>query len=72
MTLNYTVRRKSLMQALDEIQAFETKMDVFIEKYPHYSYNLEIEKETTADPHWVVDLKISRDERETNKGTEWH
>lgn len=73
MILNYKIKRKSLVEALDEIQAFEEKMEVLIEKYPNYSYNLEIEKETTTDPKWVVDLKIIRDEqRKINQSTEWN
>lgn len=69
MILNYKTKRKSLVQALNEIQAFQEKMEAFMEKYPRYSYNLDIEKETTTNPHWVVDLNITCNEQETNQDT---
>ena len=71
MILQYRVRRKSLVKVLDEVQAFEDKMTVFMEKYPNYTYDLILEKETTTNPKWIVDLKITRHEREAYKGIEW-
>lgn len=69
MIYNYRSKKKSLMLALTEIQAFEEKMDVFIGKYPHYSYDLKISKEKTKKPLWIVDLKITRNEQKNNRDT---
>lgn len=69
MILNYKSRKKSLTQALTEIQTFEDKMVIFIEKYPYYSYKLNINKEEIPKPLWVVDLNITRNERKINKDT---
>lgn len=68
MILNYKRQNKSLIELLNEIEAFEDKMANFIERYPAYSYNLSLDKNQESDI-WVSELKIVKDEHTTIKNT---
>lgn len=69
MILNYKIEEEDLTTALDEIGKFEEKMELFIEKYPHYSYTFDINRDLNLNPNWIIDLKISTHEHNTNNGT---
>jgi len=70
MTLNYRVIKKDIVEALDDIQAFEEKMVSLLLKYPTYKYNLDLYEE---EGKWIVDLKIDKDEEQSNiEGVGWN
>ena len=69
MLLEYKVEKAELLDALNDIEEFEEKMVTFMEKYPSYRYNLKIDKATSTNPNWVVNLTIEKDERTDIKDT---
>ena len=69
MILQYQIERSSLTEALTEIQEFENKMEVFMEKYPRYTYDIQINETDSLPPKWKVDLKIEKHEPENNQST---
>jgi hypothetical protein len=69
MILQYQIERNSLTDALTEIQEFENRMVVFMEKYPHYTYDIQINETEEATNKWKVDLKIEKHEPENNQST---
>lgn len=58
MNNTYISEKYSIVDALDEIDAFTIKMKKFIDKHPEYSYIISIEKK---DRSWVVKLKVSNE-----------
>ena len=68
MILHYKRQNKSLVDLLNEIEAFEDKMANFIERYPTYSYDLSLNKDQKSDI-WISELKIVKDEHTTIKDT---
>ena len=67
---HYTRTLNNLTELLDEVAEFEEKMEGFMIKYPYYNYSLELDY-NEEKAQWVVDLKIERYERATNKNTKW-
>lgn len=59
MTKVFRVKRKDVLEALDEIDRFMEKMDLFLKEHPGYSYKLEIKK-TRRD--WEIYLTIDKDD----------
>lgn len=62
----YLVREKSLKEALDHIDSFQTKMELFTEKHPNYDYNVKIEKN---EGEWLIELNIKTKDEQTNTQT---
>lgn len=63
METNYRMVKDNLIEALEDIEEFKTKMVKFIDKYPTYNYSIEIDKQELADKlKWVVDVKINKHE----------
>lgn len=55
MNNTYIIKKTSLKQALDHIDDFKTKMEMFKEKHPQYIYKVTIEKE---DDGYIVEINI--------------
>lgn len=68
MILKYRVERNNLTDALTEIQEFESRMEVFMEKYPSYTYDIQLERVEDSST-WQVDLKIEKHEQKNNPST---
>lgn len=51
----YQIREKDLKIALDQIDLFETKMELFTGKYPRFSYSVEVNKD---EDEWLIKLNI--------------
>lgn len=61
MNKEYRIYEKDLKTALDHLDTFQTKMDLFSGKYPRFSYTVNVNKEKNG---WLVLLNIkTRDER---------
>ena len=54
----YRIEEKDLTKALDQIDLFKTKMELFTGKYPRFSYSVEVNKE---DDGWLILLNIKTD-----------
>jgi len=63
----YTIVKNSLKEALDYIDMFESKMSIFIEKYPKYTYNLNINKNDGDE--WVLNIRIRNNDKQSNDKT---
>jgi len=66
MILNYRIEEEDLTTALEEIDKFKEKMELFIIKYPKYNYVLNLDRDLNLSPKWIIDLKIKKDEHENN------
>lgn len=61
MTTNkYISRTKTAVEALEEIDAFMNRMELFMERHPEYSYKVLITKnENNNDVYkWVIELNV--------------
>ena len=55
MNKEYTIFEKDLKKALDQLDTFQTKMELFTGKYPRFSYTVNVSKE---DEGWLILLNI--------------
>lgn len=65
MTVNkYIAKKKSAVEALNEIDAFVEKMEKFMERHPEYSYKVLITKnENNQDIYkWIIELNVHKNE----------
>lgn len=66
MNNTYLIKEKDLKKALDQIDSFQTKMELFSGKYPRFSYNVNINKE---EDEWIIELNIKTKDEQTNTQT---
>ena len=66
MNNTYLIKEKDLKKALDQIDNFQTKMELFSGKYPRFSYNVNINKE---NERWIVKLNIKTKNEQRNTQT---
>ena len=62
-TLNkqYEIYEKDLKKALDQLDTFQTKMELFTGKYPRFSYTVNVNKQEDG---WLILLNIkTKDEK---------
>ena len=55
MDKGYTIYEKDLKKALDHLDTFQTKMELFTGKYPRFSYKVNVSKKEDG---WLVILNI--------------
>ena len=55
MNKEYIIFEKDLKKALDHLDTFQTKMELFTGKYPRFSYTVNVSKE---DEGWLILLNI--------------
>jgi hypothetical protein len=67
MDNTYIIEKDNIVDALEDIQSFETMMSNFMEKHPKYSYQIDIKEAT--DSKWIVELNVKKDESENHKIT---
>ena len=58
----YRARKKTIREALDDIDTFMTKMELLEGK--GYSYSIDIERITNQEFKWLVNLRVRKDEKE--------
>ena len=58
----YTIEKDNIVEALEDIGKFKTKMDKFQGKHPNYSYEIDIKEDEKQLSNWIVELKVSKDE----------
>lgn len=57
----YTIYEKDLKKALDQLDNFQTKMELFTGKYPRFSYTVNVNKQLDG---WLILLNIkTKDEK---------
>ena len=55
MDKEYRIHEKDLKKALDQLDNFQTKMELFTGKYPRFSYTVNVNKQ---DEGWLILLNI--------------
>lgn len=68
----YISEKETIIEALNDIDSFKDKMGIFIEKYPYYSYTVDIKpcsKERNKNK-WIVELIVKVDESARQKAVE--
>ena len=67
MNKEYKIYEKDLKKALDQLDNFQTKMELFTGKYPRFSYTVNVNKQ---DEGWLILLNIkTKDEQRNIKST---
>lgn len=75
VTKQYRSEKETVIEALEDIESFISKMDLFKVAYPSYSYQVDINPNSNkrSKNKWVVDLKVIKDEKQEDikltKGT---
>ena len=64
----YRSEKETVMEALDDVESFIMKMDIFKATYPNYHYEIEITPNLNKrnKNKWVVDLKVIKYEEPRN------
>jgi hypothetical protein len=67
----YSTEKDTIIEALDDIDSFIYRMELFRENHPSYSYKIDIKRTTSKrnDKKWIVVLKVNKDEPENVKTT---
>ena len=61
MDKEYKIYEKDLKTALDDLDTFQTKMELFTGKYPRFSYTVNVNKQLDG---WLILLNIkTKDEK---------
>ena len=61
MDKGYKIYEKDLKTALDHLDTFQTKMELFTGKYPRFSYTVNVNKQEDG---WLILLNIkTKDEK---------
>ena len=60
MVKTYTSKKKKIIDALNEVDKFIEKMDLFMKEHPNYSYDLNIQKQRN---NWEIRLTVTKDEQ---------
>ena len=63
MNKEYTIYEKDLKKALDQLDNFQTKMELFTGKYPRFSYTVNVNKQEEG---WLILLNIKTKDEQRN------
>ena len=66
MNKTYEIHEKDLKTALDQLDNFQTKMELFTGKYPRFSYTVNVNKQ---DEGWLILLNIKTKDEQRNTQT---
>ena len=66
MDKEYKIYEKDLKTALDHLDTFQTKMELFTGKYPRFSYSVNI---IYQDKGWMILLNIKTKDEQRNTQT---
>ena len=62
----YEIHEKDLKKALDQLDTFQSKMELFTGKYPRFSYTVNVNKQ---DEGWLILLNIKTKDEQRNTQT---
>lgn len=62
----YKIHEKDLKTALDHLDTFQTKMELFTGKYPKFTYKVNVTKEQNS---WLILLNIKTKDEQRNTQT---
>ena len=66
MNKTYEIHEKDLKKALDQLDTFQSKMELFTGKYPRFSYTVNVNKQ---DEGWLMLLNIKTKDEQRNTQT---
>ena len=66
MNKEYTIFEKDLKKALDQLDNFQTKMELFTGKYPRFIYTVNVNKQEDG---WLILLNIKTKDEQRNTQT---
>ena len=66
MQKEYSIYEKDLKKALDHLDTFQTKMELFTGKYPRFSYTVNVNKQLDG---WLILLNIKTKDEQRNTQT---
>ena len=66
MDKEYRIYEEDLKKALDQLDNFQTKMELFTGKYPRFSYTVNVNKQ---DEGWLILLNIKTKDEQRNTQT---
>jgi hypothetical protein len=66
MQKEYTIYEKDLKKALDQLDTFQTKIELFTGKYPRFSYTVNVNKQNEG---WLILLNIKTKDEQRNTQT---
>ena len=66
MQKEYTIYEKDLKKALDQLDTFQTKMELFTGKYPRFAYTVNVNKQEEG---WLILLNIKTKDEQRNTQT---
>ena len=66
MNKTYEIHEKDLKKALDQLDTFQTKIELFTGKYPRFSYTVNVNKQ---DKGWLILLNIKTKDEQRNTQT---
>ena len=66
MQKEYKIHEKDLKTALDHLDTFQTKMELFTGKYPRFSYTVNVNKQLDG---WLILLNIKTKDEQRNTQT---
>lgn len=66
MNKEYKIYEKDLKKALDQLDNFQTKMELFTGKYPRFSYTVNVNKQLDG---WLILLNIKTKDEQRNTQT---
>ena len=66
MNKEYRIHEEDLKKALDQLDNFQTKMELFTGKYPRFSYTVNVNKQ---DEGWLILLNIKTKDEQRNTQT---
>jgi len=62
MKKEYKIEKSSVIDLLQDLDEFETKILKFMSKYPRYNYSVSINNDGNT---WTGEVKITKDEKNT-------
>jgi hypothetical protein len=60
----YISKKDNIIEALNEIDSFITRMEDFMQRHPRYNYRIKIDKNENAKSinKWVIELNVYKNE----------
>lgn len=70
MNNTYVMYSNDIVDVMTQIESFQASMTIFLEKFPHYTYDIDIkELPEDKDSKWRVDIKVKSNEESVNNTT---
>lgn len=67
MNKEYSIYEEDLLTALNQVDTFQTKMELFTGKYPKFSYTVNVNKQLNG---WLITLNIKTKDRNEQTNTQ--